>query len=103
MATVMLMHWRGVTPQQYEETRQKVHWDSDHPSGAKLHISGFSDDGLHVLDVWDSAESFNTFFETRLGPGVQEVGIEGQPVVQFFPLTGVFAPALGLNEQRSDL
>ena len=61
------------------------------------------DDGLHVTDVWDSEQSFNAFMQERLGPAIQEVGIQGQPDVKFFPLHGVFAPALGGNEQVSDL
>jgi uncharacterized membrane-anchored protein len=80
-----------------------VGWDGDTPTGAKLHVSGFSDDGLHVTDVWDSKQSFNTFMWQRLAPAVSEIGIEGQPDVKFFPLHGVFAPALGKNEQVSDL
>ena len=46
MATIMLMHWREATPDQYDQARQKVRWDQDTPTGAKLHVSGFGDDGL---------------------------------------------------------
>jgi hypothetical protein len=103
MATVMLMHWREATPEQYEQARDKVGWDRETPAGAKLHVSGFADDGLHVTDVWESEESFNTFMEQRLAPAIQEIGIQGQPEVKFFPMQGIFAPALGKNEQVSDL
>jgi hypothetical protein len=41
--------------------------------------------------------------EQRLAPAIQEIGIEGQPDLRFFPLHGVMAPALGQNEQTSDL
>jgi hypothetical protein len=67
----------------------------DVPDGAKLHLSGFGDDGLHVTDVWESEQVFNAFMEHRLAPAIQEIGIQGQPEVKFFPLHGVFAPALG--------
>jgi hypothetical protein len=103
VATVMLMHWREATPDQYDRVRELVGWDRDTPPGAKLHVSGFGDDGLHATDVWDSEQSFNTFMEQRLGPAIQEIGIQGQPDVKFFPLRGVFAPALGKYEQVSDL
>jgi hypothetical protein len=103
MATVMQMAWREATPDQYDQAREKVGWDRDVPNGAKLHVSGFADDGLHVTDVWESEQAFNTFFEQRLQPAIAEIGIEGQPDVKFFPLHGVFAPALGGNEQRSDI
>ncbi len=66
MATIMLMHWREATPDEYDQARVKVGWDV--PDGAKLHVSGFADDGLHVTDVWGSEQAFNTFMEKRLGP-----------------------------------
>ena len=103
MATVMLMHWREATPEDYDQAREKVGWDRDVPDGARLHVSGFGDDGLHVTDVWESEQAFGTFMEKRLAPAIQEIGIQGQPVVTFFPLRGVFAPAFGQTEQASDL
>ncbi len=56
-----------------------------------------------MTDVWASEQSFNTFMEQRLAPAIREIGIQGQPDLKFFPLHGVFAPALGKNEQTSDL
>ena len=103
MATIMQMHWREATPDQYNQVWQKVGWDREVPAGAKLHVSGFSNDGMHVLDVWESEQAFNDFMEHRLASAIQEVGIQGQPDVQFFPLHGVFAPALGGQNQLSDL
>jgi hypothetical protein len=58
---------RGDT-EEYDQARENVGWDRDVPTGAKLHVSGFSEDGLHVLDVWESELAFNTFMEQRLGP-----------------------------------
>jgi hypothetical protein len=103
MATVMLMHWREATPEQYDQVRDRVRWDEDVPAGVKLHICGFADDGMRILDVWDSEHAFNTFFEQRIGPAVQEVGIEGQPDVKFYETHGVFAPALGKNDQTAEV
>jgi hypothetical protein len=103
MAKIMLMHWREATPEQYDQTREKVGWDRDVPAGAKVHMVGFADDGAHITDVWESEQAFNDFFQQRLAPAIQEVGIQGEPDVKFFPLHGAFAPALGANEQVSDL
>jgi hypothetical protein len=87
---VMSMRWRGVTPELYEKAREVVNWEGDVPDGAALHVAGFDADGIRVTDVWDSAEQFQAFVESRLMPGVQEVGIEGQPDVEFFPLERIF-------------
>jgi hypothetical protein len=103
VATVMRMRWDGVTEDQYEQAREKVGWDRDVPAGAKLHVAGFSDGGLNVLDVRESPEAFQAFSEQRLGPAVQEIGIEGEPDVRFYPMHACFAPALGRTETLNDL
>jgi hypothetical protein len=87
---VMSMRWSGVTPEQYEEARRVVNWEGDVPDGAVLHAAGFHADGLRVTDVWESEEQFNRFVESRLMPGVQQIGIEGQPDVEFFPVQSIF-------------
>jgi hypothetical protein len=92
MPTVMHMRWAGVTPEQYEEARSQVSWETEVPDGAVLHVAGFDDDGLRVTDVWDSPEQFQRFVEERLMPAVQEIGIEGEPDVQLYPVQAIFNP-----------
>ena len=92
MAIVMLMHWPEATKEQYEEVRRDVKWETDVPAGAKFHTAWFGDDGLHVLDLWDSAEQFQRFAETRLNPATQRAGVQGKPRVQFAEAHAIFAP-----------
>jgi len=94
MPTVMLMHWPEVTREQYEAARQEVNWEGNTPDGAKFHVSWFADDGFHVLDLWDSAQQFETFVANRLMPGVQKIGIQGQPKVQLSESHAIFTPNL---------
>lgn len=103
MATIMQMHWREATEEQYEQVRRTADWEGNTPDGAKLHIVGFAEDGLRVLDVWESPEAFQTFFEQRIGPAVEEAGVEGEPEVLMFPLHGVYAPVFGRGEQTATL
>ena len=51
----------------------------------------------------DLDRAFQNFFEERIQPAVQEVGMEGQPDVQFYPPHGVFVPALGMDSQQPAL
>src|SRR2546423_11923853 len=90
--TVMSIRWRGVTPEQYEQAREVVNWEGDVPDGAVLHVAGFDSEGIRVTDVWESEEHFDRFVESRLMPGVQQVGIEGQPQVEFYALQNIFNP-----------
>lgn len=92
MATVMLMHWPEVTKEQYEQARKEVRWETDLPAGAKFHTAWFADDGLHVFDLWDSADNFQNFVNTRLGPAAQRIGIQGQPKVDLSEAHAIFAP-----------
>lgn len=92
MPTVMNMRWAGVTKAQYDEARELVAWETDVPAGAKFHVASIDDNGLYVTDVWDSAEDFNNFVEQRLMPGVQKIGIEGEPEVELRETHAIFAP-----------
>jgi hypothetical protein len=90
MAVAMLMEWAGVTPEQYEEARRRVAWETDVPAGAIFHAARFTDAGITVGDVWESEADFNRFAEERLMPAVREIGIEGDPNVRFAELHTYF-------------
>lgn len=94
MPTVMSMHWPEVSREQYEAVRKEVNWEGNTPAGAKLHVSWFADDGFHVLDLWDTPQDFQKFVDERLTPGVQKVGVQGQPQVSISESHAVFAPNL---------
>jgi len=92
MATVMKMHWPEVTKQQYEQVRNDVKWETDVPSGAKLHVAWWANDGFHVMDLWDSQGDFQNFVQSRLMAATQRAGITTQPNVQFAEAHAIFAP-----------
>jgi hypothetical protein len=92
MSTVMLMHWPEATKEQYEQARREVGWETNVPKGAQFHVSWLANDGLHVLDLWDSQTDFERFMNERLRPAVQRIGIKGIPNVQFAPAHAIFAP-----------
>jgi len=92
MATVMMMRWPQVTKEQYEQVRREVNWEGEVPGGAKFHVAWFGDDGLHVLDLWDSREAFESFAQNRLAAGTANAGIQGNPIVEFNPAHAIFAP-----------
>jgi len=92
MAVVMNMEWDGVTREQYESVRKIVNFEANPPTGGLFHVASFSDKGLRVTDLWQSAEAFQTFVEKRLMPGVKEAGIEGEPRVQIHPVHNLFTP-----------
>ncbi len=98
MAIVMRMHWSGVTPEQYEQVRREVDWESMPADGGRLHVAGFDDDGLNVVDVWDSPDAFQRFSEERLRPVTDRVVTGGaEPEVTMYPLHNAWSPAADLT------
>lgn len=93
MASVMQMRWEGITPDQYDALRPVVRWETDYPEGAVFHVAWFDGGGINVIDVWDSPEQFDRFMQDRLGPAVQQLGIEGQPDIKWSDAHAVFNPA----------
>jgi len=92
MPIVMRMSWPEVSREQYEAIRKDVNWEGVPPRGAKLHVAYFAKDGFHVVDVWDSAQDFSTFVETRLTPGVKKIGVKSQPQIEISEAHAIFAP-----------
>jgi len=93
MAVMMQMTWEGIGTEEYEAARNHVNWEGDVPPGAMFHVVAVTDNGVRVTDVWESAESFDAFVRDRLMPGVQELGIPGQPRVEILSAHRIFAPA----------
>ena len=92
MAIQMIMRWDGVTQEQYDEARKIVNWEGDAPTGAIHHVASFDGKGARITDVWESAEDFQRFVDELLTPGVEKVGIKGEPQVEIYPAHAVFAP-----------
>jgi hypothetical protein len=80
MAIMVVFHAPGMTQAQYDALRPVVQWESNQPEGIVFHSCGFDEaGGLHVTDVWDTPEQAQHFFETRLKPGFDAVGITNPP------------------------
>ena len=94
MAIAMHMHWPGVDADQYDRLKDHVGWEREAPQGGILHVTSFSPQGAHIVDVWESQEAFQRFSEDRPMPGVQELGIQGEPDVQFYPVHDLFTPGV---------
>lgn len=90
MAVAMRLSWAGITPEQYEEARERVGWERDVPEGAVFHGVLFDDEGAQVGDVWESEEHFQKFAEQRLMPVIKEMGIETEPQIRIQQLYTTF-------------
>lgn len=99
MAIVMQLRWDGVMPEQYEQARDVVKWETDLPKGGIFHVAWFENGGIRVTDVWETADDFQAFVDSRLMPGTKQVGIQGEPKVEIYPAHRIFDAVHG--EARS--
>ena len=93
MAQVLKLRWEGVTPEHYEALRPIVNWEGDPPEGQIFHVAFFREGGITIFDVWESSDTFDAFFKQRLMPGIQQIGLQGQPVMKWFDAHAYFNPA----------
>ena len=91
MAVAMLMHWPGVTSDQYDAVMARLGLDANPPAGAILHVAAVTDVGVEVCDVWQTEQAFNGYLEQRLLPAVSELGIGGEPEIRIVPLHNLYA------------
>ena len=83
MAVAFEMRFEGATLEQYDRVMELMGLDQGDtsPEGAVFHWVSATDDGIIVVDVWESDEQFNKFAEEQIGPSTQQVGIPAPPVV----------------------
>jgi hypothetical protein len=92
MAVMMTMEWPGVSAAQYDELKRITNFENEWPDGGMFHVAALDGDVLRVVDVWQSAEQFQAFVDSRLTPTVQQLGITTQPSVSVLPAHNVFNP-----------
>ncbi|HZV73162.1 MAG TPA: hypothetical protein VFF79_05550 [Conexibacter sp.] len=73
---------QSFSAEQYDEAIRRLQAAGvGSPQGRSYHCAFSSGGGLHVFDVWDSRESFETFGETLM-PILAELGVDpGEPQV----------------------
>jgi hypothetical protein len=92
MAIVMKMFWAGLKQEHYEAVRRETKFETNAPRGGKYHVAWVDGAGLHVVDVWESAQLFEEFVQTRLMPAAQKHGLPGEPKVEIAEAYNTFAP-----------
>ena len=80
MAIGLLFVGEGVTQAQYEQVLNEVNPNRELAPGAISHMAGPSEKGWCVMEVWESQEDLQRFFDDKLGKALQAANINVQPV-----------------------
>ena len=86
MAIAMLVDNPNGTQETYEQIRSRL--GQEKPAGGIMHIAGPSPNGgWRVIEVWDSQEEADRFFQERFFPALRALGISGPvPTREFWPV-----------------
>jgi hypothetical protein len=79
----MVLELPGVTTEDYDRVQEIMFAkDPEQPEGLISHVAGPTDDGVLIIDVWESEDDLNRFVHERVGPAMQQVGApQAQPRV----------------------
>ncbi len=84
MAVAVEMSFKGGTLEQYDQVTALMGFpEKPLPAGAIFHWAAATEDGLRVVDVWETKEQFEQFAQDEIGPYTQQVGMPGPPEITF--------------------
>jgi hypothetical protein len=92
MAVAMLLEVPGGTQEQYDRVMDELQLEGM-PEGGIAHIAAPMDGGWRVLDVWESREAFERFYEDRLGAAIAKSGMSQDQAPKFLELHNVITEA----------
>ena len=90
MAIGLIFQAEGMTQAQYEQVKDTVAPGNTASPGLLYHAGGPSETGWCVIEVWESQEILDRFFQEHLGAALQTAGITVQP--QLFQVTNIMTP-----------
>jgi hypothetical protein len=90
MAIVVIQAFSGATLEQYDAVTEQLSLGGKSPAGNLFHVAGMAEDGLRVVEVWESESALHAFLGI-LGPVTQRMGIP-PPEVTIFPAHAILTP-----------
>ncbi len=91
MAIAMLLDNPGGTQAQYDQVHAEVAPDNRPPAGLLYHVTGPTETGWRLVEVWESQEAADRFFQERLGPALQRANVPPRRP-QVFPVHNIMQP-----------
>ena len=81
MAIGFIFNNPGQTQEQYDAAVEQLNLAESLPEGWIFHAAGPTEDGWRVVEVWESQEAADAYFQGELGQALQDVvGVSlGQP------------------------
>jgi hypothetical protein len=86
MPVAVEMNFKGATLDQYDQIIGKMGLApaGATPQGAISHWVAQTDEGIRVVDVWETQEAYDQFAAERIGPYSAEAGITDAPETRVY-------------------
>jgi hypothetical protein len=84
VAEALILEFDGFTKETYLAVNELLGIDprdgsGDWPDGLTSHVATVKDGGLVVYEIWESRDQQEAFVRDRLGPALQQAGVQGPP------------------------
>jgi hypothetical protein len=76
MAVAMLIEFPGANLSQYDRVVGRLNLKGRTYKGGLFHVAGATDNGLRVVDVWESQAAFDIFLKDKLAPALEAEGLD---------------------------
>jgi uncharacterized protein YeaC (DUF1315 family) len=73
MAVLMMAEMRGMTPEIYDALNEAMNFPAETPDGLLSHTAAPTENGMQIVDVWESREHNERFLQEKLGPAFAQV------------------------------
>ena len=94
MAVAIEMNFKGATIDQYDQVVEKMGLtDGSTPPGAISHWVAKTDDGIRVVDVWETRDVFDRFAADQIGPYTREAGMNEEPEIRVYDVHNHLTPS----------
>jgi hypothetical protein len=91
MALAFLFEFPGGKQEQFDQVLEKLQLGGKATQGQLFHVEGPMEGGWRVVDVWESQEAADKFFQEKLGQALQEAGL-AIPQPQVWPVHRLLKP-----------
>ncbi len=95
MAVVLTLKWPGYTKTQYDQLLELSNWEQQPARNGIFHVVWWEGETMGIVDVWESQQDWQNFFDERLSPHFEAVGVTGQPDAQFHEVHRYFNTQAG--------
>lgn len=91
---VAVLEIQGLVAEEYNSIVARMDVERNPAAGIYLHIAAPMENGIRVVELWDTKEGFEQYIQEQLIPACTALGIQKETTVSITPLYNLFAPRL---------